>query len=136
MCIWYLLANVDENPFTGFVNANAKKQEQFDSLFRNLGLSQSCFVPQLFYQFCNNQLDVMAVKIVDDVLITGRGRKIEDFSSAVKQKYEVGTVVFGTGSFVFYGLQIIQDTDMSIIIHGDGKLEQLCCFPIDRHRRK
>ena len=48
----------------------------------------------------------------------------------------LGTVVNGPASFLFFGLHIIQETDMSVIIHGDEKLDAINCFPIDRDRRK
>lgn len=54
------------------VNTNAKRQEHSDSLFANLGLSKTGFIPQLFYAFKNNCLDIVVVKIVDDVLIPAR----------------------------------------------------------------
>ena len=82
-------------------------QEQRDSLFLSLGLFKSRFAPQLFYQFINNQLDIIAVKIVNDVLITGRKKKVEDFISAVKQHYELGTIILLPGSFLFFRLQIV-----------------------------
>ena len=78
----------------------------------------------------------MVVKIVDDVLITAEKHKANSFISSVKSQYKLGTIAFGPGSFLFNGLQIIQDTDFTIRIHGDSKLESLNCFPIDRRRRK
>ena len=128
---WLLLTSA-----YGLVNANAKWQEQCEFLFLNMGLCQSRFVPQLFYAVKDSDLEIMAVKIVDDVLITGKRSRVQNFISSIKRRYTLGTVVFGPGSFLFYGLQIIQDMDMTIRIHGDEKLESLNCFPIDRHRRK
>ena len=35
--------------------------------------------------------------------------------------------------FVFFGLQVIQESNMSITIHGDEKLNSIACFPISRN---
>ena len=128
---WLLLTST-----YGLVNSNAKLQENCDFLFSNLGFSQSRFVPQPFYAFQNTEIDILAVKIVDDVLITRRKSSVEHFISSIKLQYTLGTVVFGPGSFLFNGLQIVQNMDMTIRIHGDGKLESLNCFTIDQTRRK
>ena len=63
---WLLLTSA-----YGLVNANAKWQEHCDHLFISLGLTQSRYVPQLFYNNLNGSLDLVAVRIVDDVLIAG-----------------------------------------------------------------
>ena len=128
---WLLLTSA-----YGLVNANAKWQEHSDSLFVNLGLSQSRFIPQLFCSFKINCLDMVAVKIVDDILITAKREKTNEFISSVKSKYKLGTIAHVPGSFLFNGLYITQDNNFVTRIHGDSKLESLCCFPIDRRRRK
>ena len=60
---WLLLTSA-----YGLVNANAKWQEHCDYLFSSLGLLQSRYVPQLFFSK-GKGLEILAVKIVDDVLI-------------------------------------------------------------------
>ena len=93
-------------------------------------------MPQLFYASKDMEIDIVAVKIVDDVFITGKRSRVESFISSIKRQYKLGTIVFGPGSFLFNGLQIVQNTEMTTRIHGDGKIESLSCFPIDRRRRK
>ena len=56
--------------------------------------------------------------------------------SSIKFRYKLRTVVFGPGSFLLYGLQMIQGIDMSIRIQGGGKLMSQNCFQIDRSRRE
>ena len=68
----------------GPVSANAKWQEQCDFLFLNIGLSQSRYVPQLFYAVKENYLEIMAVKIVDDVLITEKRVRVQNLISSIK----------------------------------------------------
>ena len=117
-------------------NENAKWQADSDSLFANLGLSQSLYVPQLFYAFKNNFVDTMAAKIVVDVLITAKRDKIDKFICSVKSQYKLGTIAHRPGSFLFNGLYVVQDTNFMILIYSASKLESLSCFPTDRCRRK
>ena len=127
---WLLLTSA-----YGLVNANAKWQEHCDYLFSSLGLLQSRYVPQLFFSK-GKGLEILAVKIVDDVLITGSRINIENFIAQVQSKYELGTVVYGPGQFLFFGLQLEQDSNMTVTIHGDAKLQAICCSSLSRHRRK
>ena len=128
---WLLLTSA-----YGLVNANSKWQEHCDYLFTSLGLTQSRYVPQLFYTKKNEMLELVAVRIVDDVLLIGDRYTIENFIAQVQRKYKLGIVMFGPGTFLFFGLKLTQETDMTITIHAEKKLESLNCFPIDRHRRK
>ncbi len=128
---WLLLTSA-----YGLVNANAKWQEHCDHLFTSLGLTQPRFVPQLFFLMPNRTLGLIAVRIVDDVLIASEKPTAQKFISKVESMYKLGTIVYGPTNFLFFGLQVIQDYDMTVSIHGDGKLNALSCFPIDRHRRK
>ncbi len=127
---WLLLTSA-----YGFVYANAKWQEHCDHLFSILGLLQSLYFPQLFFSRAKI-LDILAVKIVDDVLITGLSDRIQAFVAEVQKTYELGIAVYGPGEFLLFGLQIVQASDMAITIHGDSKLTALDCFSISRHRRK
>ena len=65
-------------------------------------------------------------------MITGEKHKASNFISSVKSQYKLGTVGFGARTFLYNGLRIMQDTDLTIRIHSDSKLESLVCFPIDR----
>ena len=47
----------------------------------------------------------MAVKIVDDVLITGKRNEVENFISFIKLQYKLGNVVFGSGSLLLMGFK-------------------------------
>ena len=117
------------------VNTNAKWQEQCDFLFSNKGLCLSHFIPQLFYLFNDSAREIIPVKIVNDVLIARKRSKVLNFISSIKFQYKLGTIVLWSGSFLFYQLQKFQDNDISIRIHGGGKLESLNCFAIDLRRR-
>lgn len=130
--LWLLLAAA-----YGLVNANAKWQEHSDNLLQDLGFKQLVYVPQLFYmRDCSGNLLAVAVKIVDDVLMTGPRNNLESVIDDIRSRYKLGTVVFGPGNFLFFGLQISQDTDHTITIEGDDKLSALQCYPLSRQRRK
>ena len=81
-------------------------------------------------------LVLVAVRIIDEVLIASEKCSAQKFISEVERKYKLGTIVYGPTDFLFFKLQVIQDSDMSVSIHGDCKLNALSCFPIDRYRRK
>lgn len=121
----------------GLVNANAKWQEHSDILFNNIGLKQLVYVPQLFYKSsASGMLQLAAVKIVDDVLFAGDIDVIRDAIAQIKKQYELGTVVYGPGSFYFFGLMISQESDYTIKIHADEKIDDNSCYPISRQRWK
>jgi len=120
----------------GLVNAGAKWQDQCDKFFSQLGLQQLTYVPQVFYLKQGDELKMLAVKVVDDVLFAGQIPTVKNVVEKIKQVYDLGTIVYGPGAFLFFGLHIIQDDTMEISVHADDKLDSLNCFPIDRHRRK
>ena len=62
--------------------------------------------------------------------------RAENFISSIKRQYTLGSIVFGPGFFLFSGLQIVKDTDMTIRIHGERKLKSLSCFPFYERRWK
>ena len=82
---WLLLAAA-----YGLVNAGAKWQEHCDQFFGSLGLKQSTFVPQLFFFKSQGSLTLIAVKIVDDVLISDPHNQIDHFIAQFKGSYNLG----------------------------------------------
>ena len=128
---WLLLTSA-----YGLVNSNAKLQENRDHLSSSLGLTQSRFIPQLFYRKVNGNLQLIAVRIVDDVLLAGENSTAQVLINSMKERYRLGRVFNGPGAFLFFGLHIIQDSDMNFMFHGDTKLHAINYFPIDRSCRK
>ena len=128
---WLLLTSA-----YGLVNANAKWQEQSDSFLNTIGFTQLIFVPQLFYISKEGKLQIVAVKVVDDILFAGEESYVKSTIKKIQDNYELGTIAYGPGSFLFYGLQISQLEDFTISVHADDKLNAIECYPIDRNRRK
>jgi len=120
----------------GLVNANAKWQKQSDDVLRSFGFNQLVYVPQVFFAEDANNLTMLAVKVVDDILFAGIQSKVRNVIHEIKGSYSLGTVVYGPGTFLFFGLNISQDTDMSISVDADEKLNSYECYPISRLRRK
>lgn len=116
----------------GLVNAGAKWQEHADSSLLDLGLTQLKYVPQVFFQLEKSTLNMIAVKVVDDVLFAGQREYVDSIVNKIKRSYELGTVVHGPGSFMFFGLSLTQEEDMTITIHADLKMKELEGFPISR----
>ena len=92
--------------------------------------------PSVVFEFKNDQFEIVVVNIVDDVLITAEKRKENNFILSAKSQYTLGTIGLLPDSVLFNGLQIMQDTDFTIRLHGDSKLESLICIPVESHRRR
>ena len=103
----------------GLVNANAKWQDHSDSFLRELGFAQFIYVPQLLFKKFNNQLDSLAVKVVEGILVSSVKTILDDFVAKVSTKYKVGTIVRGPETFSFFGLSITQFEDGTIRISGE-----------------
>ena len=74
--------------------------------------------------------------MVDDLLLTGTDESLRQFVTDFHQKFKLGEVVHGPGTLRFYGLNLIQDTDYSVSIHADDKLNAIEPYPISRTRRR
>lgn len=120
----------------GLVNSNAKWQHQSDEAFISLGLEHVALVPQLFCLRKDGEVTMLAVKIVDDILLTGTDSSMRLFITEFNKKFTLGEVVHGPNSLRFYGMNLIQESDWSVTIHADDKLQSLEPYPISRTRRR
>ncbi len=120
----------------GLVNTNAKWQDHSDNFLRRIKFEQLVYAPQLFYMKKNSSLQILAVKIVDDILFAGPQPLLRSLIDNMMNTYELGTIVYGPGTFNFYCLSIKQNEDCTISINGDEKLMALEPYPIDRIRRR
>ena len=69
-------------------------------------------------------------------MITLKLPGIQKFVFKVKEKYELGTIVYEPGNVLFFGLQVIQESEMSITTYCDEKLNPVVYLPISRNQRK
>jgi len=121
----------------GLVNAGAKWQEHIDSFLLQIGFIHVIFIPQLFYMDdSDGKVKIMAVKVVDDILFAGPCDTIKKVVQEIKSKYELGTVVYGPGNFLFSGLTVTHNEDYTFTIHADEKINACEPYPLDRTRRK
>ena len=94
-------------------------------------------MPQLFYAHnTDGELILVAAKIVDDIILTGKPRQTEQFLNAFNDRFKLGSIASGPGHLRFYGLNIIQHSDFSSTVGADDKLNALEAFPLTRGRRR
>lgn len=118
------------------VNATAKWQAYSDNLLYKLGLCQVIQVSQLFYLESKGKVCVIALRILDDDLLTEISSILKSKVSMIEGTYALGTVVFSSGTFLSFPLQVIQDEIFEIPIDADQKLESLKSIDTTRQRQK
>ncbi|PXF39635.1 hypothetical protein BWQ96_10233 [Gracilariopsis chorda] len=79
-------------------------------------------------------LDILAVKVVDDILFAATRNRLSTVIERIQGEYKLGTIVFGPGFIQFYGLEILPRDDYNITVNGEHKLEGLPLPRIDRMR--
>ena len=91
--------------------------------------------PQLFY--CKNtSIEIIAVKIFDDVPNSRKISTIQNSISSFKNQCNIGFVAYGPRKFLFFGTQTTQKTGMIVSVQFEKKIEHLGYFPIDQCWRK
>lgn len=95
--------------------------------------TSGCLNHDLFLEL---RLDVVDVKIVDDVLIPEKSYSTDNFISSFESQYKLGTAAHKPGSFLLNGLYIVQHTNFIANIRGGNKFNSLIFFLIDRYSRK
>lgn len=110
----------------GLVNSTAKWQVMSDSALVSFGLVESACVPQLFMQVNdNNNLQMVLIKIVDDILTCGSDNAIRSFIHSFGSSFNIHGVSNGPGRLRIFGLNILQQDDYSCSVDGDKKLSAL-----------
>ena len=79
-----------------------------------MGLEHVDLVPQLFILLKNGEVNLLAIKIVDDVLLTGTDPALRKFITEFNAKFKLGEILHGPGTLRFYGMNIIQNSDWSV----------------------
>ena len=83
--VWLLLVAV-----YGLVNSNAKWQVQSDQALRDIGLTQSKLIPQLFFKRKRSKLVLIAAKIVDYLMVAGEEDEVKEFERQFGSKFKLG----------------------------------------------
>lgn len=118
------------------VNANAKRQNKSDQALMNLGLKQSKHINQLFYKYEDSKLCLIVAKVVDDIKAAGPGDNAVNFFSAFNQMFTLGTINSGPGNLRFFGINVVQQENMTVETNSDDKIDSLFEYSISRYRQK
>lgn len=105
------------------MNSSAKGKEEIDSSLLSFWVCQLVYVPQLFYRKSSGNPNILAITVVDDFLLAGGPAAIHRLVTDISAKYTIGTIVYSPVSFFFNGVQVRQNTDYSICVDADEKLE-------------
>lgn len=79
---------------------------------------------------------MLAIKIVNDILLTGEDDTMRSFIVHFKTTFQLGKVVSGPVELQFFELYLTQKEDRPVTIHADEKLQSLEPFTISRNRRQ
>ncbi len=120
----------------GLVNSNPKWQNQSDALLSDCGLRQLAYIPQLFFMDTDGMLELIVIKLVDDILIGGNTSSRSSLTERLKKRFEVGTVSHTPGSLMFFGATVSQSEDGDIVLTADEKLSEIKPATIGSVRRK
>lgn len=83
---------------------------------------------------CNSDgnVDIVVVKIVEDLLSCGSDVSLKRFASLFSVKFTLGEIENRPEQFRFYGLNILQHDNFSCSIGGDKKLLAIELYTISR----
>ena len=129
--VWLLLTAA-----YGLVNANAKWQNLSDDAMFDLSLTQSRFIPQLFYRKEGRKLVLIVAKIVDDLKAAGSGNYAKSFIERFNENFHLGTVNHGPGKLRSFGINPVQNKNFTIKTDANDKIEALQEYPLTRQRSK
>lgn len=109
---WLLLVAAYE-----LFNAIFKWQLHSDSTLFSLRLTQFLGISQRFYLKPDDALVMVMGKIVDDILIGKRLNEQTWFLQKLQHVYKIGTLSHSPGSFLYFGLKIVQCEEFYITLH-------------------
>lgn len=130
---FYLLLKVAKY---GLVNANAKCQHHYVTIFLKLSLTATLFISQVSHLKIDERLALNAAKVVDDIFMGGLEDTRKQFIERLLQVYRIDTVVHLPGLFKFFGLSIEQDEDYSVHIYAEEKMMGIKSYTLPQMRRK
>lgn len=79
---------------------------------------------------------IVAAKIVHELLIPGIPSQVYIFISSFNDRLKFGSVASGTNHLRYYGLNIVQDEDISSMVDADEMLSALETCTLTGARRR
>lgn len=92
-------------------------------------------IPQLLVLKESKDITLLAIKIVDDVLMTETNYVLQKYVIFFNSHFRLGEIIHGPYVLRFYEMNITQNIDYTVSIHADDKLSALEQCPISRTRR-
>lgn len=77
---------------------------------------------------------MVAIKIVDDILLTEVDEELRQFTIDCNQIFQIGEVVYRPGTLRFNGLNLVQDEHLSVATPAEDKFEAFEPYPMTRVR--
>ncbi len=96
-----------------------------NALLSDCGLRQLAYMPQLFFMDTGGMLELIVIKLVDDILIGGNTSSRSSLIERLKKRFEVGTVSHTPGSLMFFGATVSQSEDGDNVLTADEKLSEI-----------
>ena len=93
-------------------------------------------MPQLLFRLENGKLVLIVAKIVDDIKAAGEGENAKLFIKSFNKNFELGTISSGPGRMRFFGINTVQEDDMTVVTDANDKLNALTEYVLSRPRRK
>lgn len=129
--VWKLL-----KPAYGLVDSGRLWQLAIEEFLREQGLLPVSGIQQVFIQRAvDGEVLLLVAKVVDDMLLAGPRRVIEDFHLRLSQQFKVGRFTIDQ-DLVFNGLIIHQDEDFAITVNMQEFFDRIMPIDITRERRK
>lgn len=101
-----------------------------------IGLKPSSRVPQLFYKMKNEKLVLIVAKIVDDLKAAGEDNRAKEFMDKFDKTFKFGDIKHVPGKLCFFGINTVQNGDLTIEKDADDKMDAVPEYPFSRQRRK
>lgn len=96
---------------------------QSDSHFYKIGLCQTQHIPQLFYKRCDGKLALVPAKMVDNIRVARIGDNAKNFKREYNKHFKFGIKAYALGKIQFFGIDTVQNDDMTISTDADDKQE-------------
>lgn len=115
--------------------AKEKLQSRSDPLLHSLHFQSPPLIPQLFLRFPRGRFNALIPKLVHDFLPTGLESLVHDIITTINQRFLLGTIAHGPGHLRYFGINILQEANLSVTVEADDKPLEISSATISRGRR-